>query len=136
MALSLRPSPSPSPSPSPADATPERQVVRLTRVPGGPAGIAEIAGASSAVGWVDRDPPFGQEVRYAVFPLRDGLVDGPPVVSDVLLVAPEVSALRSTTGPGRIDAAWTEPSGALDAYGSCSTAPTGRWTASGYVRAR
>ncbi|MFE1364451.1 hypothetical protein ACFW84_09420 [Streptomyces anulatus] len=102
------------PSPLTANATPDRHVVRLTRVPGAPAGIAEIPGASSAVGWVDRDPPLGQEVRYAVFPLRDGLVDGPPVVSDVLLVAPDVSALRSTTGPGRIDAAWTEPSGALD----------------------
>ncbi|MFI7287684.1 hypothetical protein ACIBRY_13710 [Streptomyces anulatus] len=101
------------PSPLAADATPERQVVRLTRAPDGPPGITEITGASSAVGWVDRDPPFGREVRYAVFPLRDGRVDGPPVVSDVLLVAPDVSALRSTTGPGRIDAAWTEPSGAL-----------------------
>lgn len=122
VALSLRsspssspsPSPSSSPAPAPADATPERQVVRLTRVPGGPAGFAEIPGASSAVDWVDREPPLGQEVRYAVFPLRDGLVDGPPVVSDVLLVAPDAYALRSTTGPGRIDAAWTEPSGALD----------------------
>ncbi|MEU2068272.1 hypothetical protein [Streptomyces anulatus] len=95
------------------DAALDRQVVRLTRVPGGPTGISEIAGASPELSWVDRDPPFGQEVRYAVFPLRDGVVDGPPVVSDVLLVAPDVSAVRSTTGPGRIDAAWTEPSEAL-----------------------
>ncbi|MGW5070522.1 hypothetical protein ACWEQJ_31285, partial [Streptomyces cyaneofuscatus] len=30
-------------------------------------------------------PPFGHEVRYAALPLRDGRIDGPPVVSDVLL---------------------------------------------------
>lgn len=107
VAVSLRP------LPPAAGWWPERRAVRLTRVPGGPTGIAEIAGASSAAGWVDRNPPFGQEVRYAVFPLRDGRIDGPPVVSDVLLVAPDVSALRSATGPGRIDAAWTEPSRAL-----------------------
>lgn len=101
------------PSPPDADAGPERRAVRLTRVPGGPTRIAEIAGGSPAAGWVDRNPPFGQEVRYAVFPLRDGRIDGPPVVSDVLLVAPDVSALRSATGPGRIDASWTEPSEAL-----------------------
>ncbi|MYR35796.1 hypothetical protein GTX14_00435, partial [Streptomyces sp. SID4944] len=83
-------------------------------MPGGPTGITEIEHASPAGGWVDRHPPFGQEVRYAAFPLRDGRIDGPPVVSDVLLVAPDVSGLRSTTGRGRIDAAWTEPSGALD----------------------
>ncbi|MFE2291567.1 hypothetical protein [Streptomyces sp. NPDC059452] len=88
------------------------RVTRLARVPGGRTGTAEIT-ASPAGGWVDHDPPFGQEVRYAAFPLRDGRIDGPPVVSDVLLVAPDVSALRSTGGRGRIDATWTEPSGAV-----------------------
>ncbi|MFG3404927.1 hypothetical protein [Streptomyces sp. NPDC048142] len=107
VAVSLRP------SPPAADAAPDRRVVRLTRVPDGPTEIAEIAGDSSAVSWLDRDPPFGRQVRYAAFPLRDGRIDGPPVVSHVLLVAPDVSALRSTTGPGRIDAAWAEPSEAL-----------------------
>ncbi|MFD5988180.1 hypothetical protein [Streptomyces cyaneofuscatus] len=99
--------------PPAADAANGRRVIRLTRVPGGPTGITEITDLSPAGGWVDHSPPFGQEVRYAALPLRDGTIDGPPVVSDVLLVAPDVSGLRSTTGRGRIEASWTEPSGAL-----------------------
>ncbi|WP_415959885.1 hypothetical protein [Streptomyces sp. 021-4] len=102
-----------SPMPPAADAVNGTRVLRLTRVPGGPTGIAEITDASPAGGWVDHSPPFGHEVRYAALPLRDGRIDGPPVVSDVLLVAPDVSGLRSTTGRGRIEATWTEPSGAL-----------------------
>ncbi|MFE3720169.1 tetratricopeptide repeat protein [Streptomyces cyaneofuscatus] len=102
-----------SPAPPAADAANGRRVLRLTRVPGGPTGITEITDLSPAGGWVDPSPPFGQEVRYAALPLRDGRIDGPPVVSDVLLVAPDVSGLRSTTGRGRIEATWTEPSGAL-----------------------
>ncbi|WP_327221176.1 hypothetical protein [Streptomyces cyaneofuscatus] len=102
-----------SPMPPAADAANGRRVIRLTRVPGGPTGITEITDLSPAGGWVDHSPPFGQEVRYAALPLRDGTIDGPPVVSDVLLVAPDVSGLRSTTGRGRIEASWTEPSGAL-----------------------
>lgn len=103
-----------SPARPAADTAPGTRVLRLTRVPHGPTGITEIEHASPAGGWVDRHPPFGQEVRYAAFPLRDGRIDGPPVVSDVLLIAPDVSGLRSATGRGRIDATWTEPSGALD----------------------
>lgn len=102
-----------SPAPPAADAANSRRVLRLTRVPGGPTGITEITDLSPAGGWVDPSPPFGHEVRYAALPLRDGRIDGPPVVSDVLLVAPDVSGLRSTTGRGRIEATWTEPSGAL-----------------------
>ncbi|MEU0162183.1 hypothetical protein ABZ154_25935 [Streptomyces sp. NPDC006261] len=106
-----------SPSPTAADGANGRRVIRLIRVPGGTTGIAEITDASPSGGWVDHDPPFGHEVRYAVLPLRDGRIDGPPVVSEVLLVAPDVSGLRSTTGRGRIEATWTEPSGALGVRG-------------------
>ncbi|MGW5070895.1 tetratricopeptide repeat protein, partial [Streptomyces cyaneofuscatus] len=74
-----------SPAPPAADAANGRRVLRLTRVPGGPTGITEITDASPAGGWVDPGPPFGHEVRYAALPLRDGRIDGPPVVSDVLL---------------------------------------------------
>ncbi|OKJ17665.1 hypothetical protein AMK21_25555 [Streptomyces sp. CB00316] len=116
--LAVRPAPESvtvalSPAPLADDAANGRRVIRLTRVPGGPTRITEIAEASASGGWVDPGPPFGQEVRYAALPLRDGRIDGPPVVSDVLLVAPDVSGLRSTTGRGRVEATWTEPSGAL-----------------------
>ncbi|MGW7228522.1 tetratricopeptide repeat protein [Streptomyces cyaneofuscatus] len=116
--LTVRPAPETvtvalSPAPPAADAANSRRVLRLTRVPGGPTGITEITDLSPSGGWVDPSPPFGQEVRYAALPLRGGRIDGPPVVSDVLLVAPDVSGLRSTTGRGRIEATWTEPSGAL-----------------------
>ncbi|MYW32709.1 hypothetical protein GT040_26420, partial [Streptomyces sp. SID2119] len=102
-----------SPAPPASEAANGRRVLRLARVPGGPTGITEITDPSPSGGWVDPSPPFGQEVRYAALPLRDGRIDGPPVVSDVLLVAPDVWGLRSTTGRGRIEATWTEPSGAL-----------------------
>lgn len=100
-------------SPPAPDAANGTRVIRLTRGPGRPTGIAEITDLSPSGGWVDHHPPFGQEVRYAAIPLRDGRIDGPPVVSEVLLVAPDVSGLRCTTGRGRIEATWTEPSGAL-----------------------
>ncbi|RLV70403.1 fibronectin type III domain-containing protein [Streptomyces sp. CBMAI 2042] len=116
--LTVRPAPETvtvalSPAPPAADVANGRRVLRLTRAPGGPTGITEITDLSPSGGWVDPSPPFGHEVRYAALPLRDGRIDGPPVVSDVLLVAPDVSGLRSTTGRGRIEATWTEPSGAL-----------------------
>ncbi|MFJ9979174.1 tetratricopeptide repeat protein [Streptomyces cyaneofuscatus] len=116
--LTVRPGPETvtvalSAAPPAADVANGRRVVRLTRVPGGPTGITVITDLSPAGGWVDPSPPFGHEVRYAALPLRDGTIDGPPVVSDVLLVAPDVSRLRSTTGRGRVEATWTEPSGAL-----------------------
>ncbi|MGW1202994.1 tetratricopeptide repeat protein [Streptomyces cyaneofuscatus] len=116
--LTVRPAPETvtvalSPAPPASEAANGRRVLRLTRVPGGPTGITEITDLSPSGGWVDPSPPFGHEVRYAALPLRDGRIDGPPVVSDVLLVAPDVSGLRSTTGRGRIEATWTEPSGAL-----------------------
>ncbi|MCD9899394.1 hypothetical protein LUR56_03405 [Streptomyces sp. MT29] len=67
-----------SPAPPAADMANGRRVVRLTRVPDGPTGITEITDLSPAGGWVDPSPPFGQEVRYAALPLRDGRIDGRP----------------------------------------------------------
>ncbi|MFB7514638.1 hypothetical protein [Streptomyces sp. NPDC056144] len=66
-------------------------------------------GARAAVA-VDQDPQRGTLVRYAVFPLRDGVPDGPPLVSHPLLVAPEVEDLTVTDGPARLTARWTRPS--------------------------
>ncbi|MFJ9249840.1 hypothetical protein [Streptomyces sp. NPDC101776] len=57
---------------------------------------------------------LGSTVRYAALPLREGLVDGPPLVSHRLLLAPEVESLTLTDGPERIEGAWKRPPGATD----------------------
>ncbi|WP_406120737.1 hypothetical protein [Streptomyces sp. NBC_00989] len=57
---------------------------------------------------------LGSAVRYAALPLRDGLVDGPPLVSHRLLVTPEVEGLTLTDGPERIEGTWKRPPGAAD----------------------
>ncbi|WP_225826370.1 hypothetical protein [Streptomyces naphthomycinicus] len=56
----------------------------------------------------------GTTVRYAALPLRDGRVDGPPLVSRRLLVAPEVERPVLRDGPERIDCSWRRPAGAAD----------------------
>ncbi|MFH0516051.1 hypothetical protein ACHBTE_02595 [Streptomyces sp. M41] len=57
---------------------------------------------------------LGTEVRYAALPLRAGRVDGPPLVSRRLLVAPEVEGLTLTDGPGRIEGTWRTPPGVAE----------------------
>ncbi|MEU5219927.1 hypothetical protein AB0G79_27575 [Streptomyces sp. NPDC020807] len=78
---------------------------RLTVVPVTPS----KPGDRSAAG-TDQDPQRGTLVRYAVFPLRDGVPEGPPLVSHPLLVAPDVEDLTVTDGPARLTARWTRPS--------------------------
>ncbi|CCK26612.1 LigA protein [Streptomyces davaonensis JCM 4913] len=63
-----------------------------------------------------RDPavPLGTAVRYAAFPLADGRVAGPPLVSRRVLFAPEVAGLSLTDGRERIAGTWRRPPGATE----------------------
>lgn len=88
------------------------RVIRLTRVVGGPPSVDEVQGRAKGAGARDGAPPLGGRVRYAAIPLRGSLIDGPPLVSEPLLVAPEATDLRITDGRERIDATWTRPPGA------------------------
>lgn len=89
------------------------RVIRLERLPRhGPAPITEIQGRTASRSAQDARPPFGSEVRYAAFPLSDGFVDGPPLVSQPLLLTPEVSDLRLVDGREHVTATWTRPPGA------------------------
>lgn len=90
------------------------RVIRIVRAPGRRPGSLTVVHRQVRTGSArDTQPPLGGTVRYAVFPLRDELVDGPPLVSGKLLVAPEVSGLRLTDGRERIEAVWTRPPGAV-----------------------
>lgn len=62
----------------------------------------------------DEEAVLGTTVRYAALPLRDGRVDGPPLVSHRVLVAPEVTEVTLTDGPERIDCSWRRPPGAVE----------------------
>ncbi|MEV5240439.1 hypothetical protein AB0K89_15250 [Streptomyces cinnamoneus] len=75
--------------------------------------VTEVRGQVTGGYAQDPHPPLGAEVRYAALPLRDGVVDGPPLVSAPLLVAPEVSGLRLTDGRERISVTWTKPAHAV-----------------------
>ncbi|MFD3535602.1 hypothetical protein [Streptomyces sp. NPDC058664] len=86
------------------------RAVRLTRGTDRPAVVPATATTPGARGAaVDHDPRRGTQVRYAVFPLRDGVPDGPPLVSGPLLIAPAVEDLTVTDGPARLTARWTRP---------------------------
>lgn len=86
------------------------RAVRLTRGTDRPAVVPGTAAAPGARGAaVDHAPRRGTLVRYAVFPLRDGVPDGPPLVSGPLLIAPAVEDLTVTDEPARLKARWTRP---------------------------
>ncbi|GHC58278.1 hypothetical protein [Streptomyces cinnamoneus] len=101
------------------------RVIRLDRSTDGRApSVTEVRGRASGGSAQDPHPPLGAQVRYAVLPLRDGVVDGPPLVSAPLLVAPEVLGLRLADGRERVTAVWTTPAQAV-AVRAVMTGPDG-----------
>lgn len=101
------------------------RVVRFTRHPGRPSAPSEVQASAPGATARDGAPPLGRVARYAVLPLRDGFVDGPPLVAHPLLIAPDVTGLRVTDGRERVDATWTAPPGA-GAVVMTLTGPDGR----------
>ncbi|WP_030665084.1 carboxypeptidase-like regulatory domain-containing protein [Streptomyces rimosus] len=97
------------------------RVIRLAAPDESPAVLADTADSC----FEDRKPPLGSEIRYAVLPLRERLIDGPPIVSARFLAAPDVTDLRFTEGPNRLDATWLRPPGAA-AVSVSLTGPDGR----------
>ncbi|MFD9521001.1 hypothetical protein [Streptomyces sp. NPDC059979] len=89
------------------------RVVRLTRGEPATAPLAEVAGRPGGGVLVDRGAGTGTEVRHVALPLRaDGRVDGPPLISPALSVAPAVTELSVDDGNGWIEASWTPTAGA------------------------
>ncbi|MEV5482594.1 MULTISPECIES: hypothetical protein [Streptomyces] len=117
------------------------RIIRLTRSTAQRrTSLAEIDRQAEQAPPQDLQPPVGSQVRYAVFPLCDGEIAGPPLVSRALLIAPEVSGLRTADGRARIEATWTQPPGAVgvsvtvtgpDGRTSQIDAPDGGFTAPG-----
>ncbi|MEU2790848.1 hypothetical protein [Streptomyces sp. NPDC007100] len=97
------------------------RVIRFTAPDASPAVLTDTEDSR----FEDRRPPLGSEVRYAVLPLRHGLIDGPPLVSTPFLAAPDVADLRFTEEPGRLDATWSRPPLAA-AVSVTLTGPDGR----------
>ncbi|MBL1084301.1 hypothetical protein JK359_20405 [Streptomyces actinomycinicus] len=92
----------------------EWQLLRLRRNEREEPSVRSVLGASTATAGTvrDTDAEPGATVRYAALPLRNGRVDGPPLVSRPLVVAPEVEDPVFRDGPGRIDCSWRRPAGA------------------------
>ncbi|MFC7979322.1 hypothetical protein ACFUT3_29330 [Streptomyces cinereoruber] len=91
-----------------------RRLVRLTRGTDRPTVVPLSAsgsgsGSGSRETAVDQGPLRGTLVRYAVFPTRDGVPHALPLVSQPLLIAPDVEDLTVTDGPARLTARWTRP---------------------------
>ncbi|WP_199931174.1 hypothetical protein [Streptomyces sp. CB02923] len=97
------------------------RVVRFTAPEESPVVLADTADGC----YEDRRPPLGSEVCYAILPMRDQLIDGPPLVSVRFLATPEVAGLRLTEGPERLAATWARPPGAT-AVSAMLTGPGGR----------
>ncbi|GAB2869159.1 hypothetical protein GCM10027074_41050 [Streptomyces deserti] len=55
----------------------------------------------------DTDAPVGRALRYAVVPLREGLVAGVPLVSAPLVIAPDVAGVTSTLVPDGVRLRWS-----------------------------
>ncbi|WP_371790282.1 hypothetical protein OG285_05135 [Streptomyces sp. NBC_01471] len=117
------------------------RVIRLTRDSnGGPASLAEVHPQATGGAALDPRPPLGSEVRYAVLPMLDGVVDDAPLVSVPLRATPEVTRIRPVAGRSRIEVGWEQPPGAagvtvlLTGPGGqkqVATPPGGRFTAHG-----
>ncbi|BCM70279.1 hypothetical protein L0F81_27265 [Streptomyces tricolor] len=105
----------------------EWRLLRLYRDGRGRAAVRTVLGSAAATAGPARDTGAepGTTVRYAALPLRDGRLDGPPLVSRRLLVAPDVSGLVLTDGPERIDCSWHRPPAAAEVTVE-HTAPDGR----------
>ncbi|MEU0331921.1 hypothetical protein [Streptomyces sp. NPDC006193] len=107
----------------------EWRLLRLRKDGDGRAGtvVRSVLGAGTAAAGTVKDTEAepGATVRYAALPLRDGRVDGPPLVSRPLLVAPEVEHPVLTDGPERVDCSWQRPAGASDVTVE-HTGPDGR----------
>ncbi|MER5311601.1 hypothetical protein ABT034_27850 [Streptomyces sp. NPDC002773] len=84
------------------------RTIRLTRGTDRPT-VIPVTDSGQPGTAVDHHPRRGTLVRYAVFPLRDGVPDAPPLVSGPLLIAPGVEDLTVTDGPARLTARWTRP---------------------------
>jgi hypothetical protein len=105
----------------------EWRLLRLDRDDRGRPAVRTVPGSATATAGTARDTGAepGSTVRYAALPLRDGRLDGPPLVSRRLLVAPEVERPVLTDGPERIDCSWHRPPGAADVTVE-HTGPDGR----------
>ncbi|MEU6665456.1 hypothetical protein [Streptomyces sp. NPDC046727] len=105
----------------------EWRLLRLYRDGRGKPAVRGVPDSANATAGTARDTGAepGVTVRYAALPLRDGRVDGPPLVSRRLLVAPEVERPVLTDGPERIEGTWRRPAGAADVTVE-HTGPDGR----------
>ncbi|MFD0308896.1 hypothetical protein [Streptomyces sp. NPDC127119] len=105
------------------------RVLRLRRTGRGSTEVREVrqvpAGTGGVCGTEDRAIPLGSMVRYVALPLREGRVDGVPLVARELPVTPEVSGLALTDGRERIDGTWRTPPGATEVTVE-HTGPDGR----------
>ncbi|WP_314410788.1 hypothetical protein [Streptomyces sp. DSM 40484] len=94
------------------------RILRLRRTGRGSTEVREVRqlppGAGGVRGTQDRAIPLGSTVRYVALPVREGRVDGVPLVARELRVTPEVSDLALTDGRARIDGTWRTPPGATE----------------------
>ncbi|MFD6290519.1 hypothetical protein [Streptomyces sp. NPDC060205] len=97
------------------------RILRLRRTGRGSTEVREVrqvpagaTGPGGVCGTEDRALPLGSMVRYVALPLREGRVDGVPLVARELSLTPEVSGLALTDGRERIDGTWRTPPGATE----------------------
>ncbi|WP_247706575.1 hypothetical protein [Streptomyces liliiviolaceus] len=84
------------------------EVREVRQVPAGATGTGGVCGTE------DRAIPLGSMVRYVALPLREGRVDGVPLVARELPLTPEADGLTLTDGRERIDGTWRTPPGATE----------------------
>ncbi|MFJ2257076.1 hypothetical protein ACIOKD_01835 [Streptomyces sp. NPDC087844] len=95
------------------------RILRLRRTGRGSTELREVClvpsdagGTGGVCGTEDRTIPLGSMVRYVALPVRQGRVDGVPLVARELPVTPEVGEFALADGRERIDGTWRTPPGA------------------------
>ncbi|MFE9646091.1 hypothetical protein ACFYO0_18695 [Streptomyces sp. NPDC006365] len=80
-----------------------------------PVGADSTGSAGRPLRRTDADAPVGHPLRYAVVPLRRGLIAAVPLVSAPVVIAPDVAGVTVTLVPGGVRLRWGAPDPACTA---------------------
>lgn len=101
---------------------------RVERVTGrGASERGAVVGEVTGTELIDARLPVATDVRYAVAAVRGGRASSDPVVSEPVMLAPDVADLRLRSGRYAVTASWRAPEGAVrvEVLRSCGAPPRG-----------
>ncbi|WP_026115769.1 fibronectin type III domain-containing protein [Nocardiopsis kunsanensis] len=101
---------------------------RVERVTGrGTAARSTVVGELAGTELVDPELPVGTDARYSVVAVRGGRASSAPVVSEAVMLTPEVADLRLRSGRCSVRGSWRAPEEAVrvEVLRACGASPRG-----------